>query len=171
MNIRTTFSLLLALLFVTLVATTQSSSAVVPQKGSEAFGEGQYRIPGAGERINFSFNAEANENGKAHGQAQFTFTRSLIQTEVTIRVNCLNISDPSSANIGGVVQHSDDPRYPKHSAVFFVAIDASNFPSPGSGPDKMTPLGVSSLDPRDVRCDLFPLTILNLDFGDIEIEP
>jgi len=35
----------------------------------------------------------------------------------------------------------------------------------------MTPLVAFSPDPKDVRCDLFPLTILDLDFGDIEIEP
>ena len=171
MNIRNSFSLLLALLFVTLVATVQSSSAVVTQKGSQVFGEGQYRLPGQGERINFSFDAKANENGKAHGQAQFTFTRLGIQTEVTIRINCLNAGDPTAANIGGVVQHSNDPDYPKHSAVFFVAIDTDNFPMPGSNPDQMTPLVASSPDAKDVRCDLFPLTFLNLDFGEIDIEP
>ena len=169
MNIRNSFALLLALLFVTLVATVQSSSAVVSQKGPRAFGEGQFRFQG--DLINFSFDAKANENGKAHGQAQFTFTRLGSQTEVTIRIKCLNTSDPTAANIGGVVQHSDDPDYPKHSSVFFVVIDKDNFPVPTSNPDQITPLIALSPDPKDVRCDLFPLTILDLDFGDIEILP
>lgn len=171
MNIRNTFSLLLVLLFVTLIAPVQPSSAVVSPKGPDAFGEGQYRLPGQGVRINFSFDAAANENGKAHGQAQFTFTRSGSQTEVSIRVNCLNTTDPTAANIGGVVQHSTDPGYPKHSAVFFVVIDKDNFPLPTSNPDQITPLIKFSPDPKDVRCDLFPLTLLDLDFGDITIEP
>lgn len=169
MNIRNNFSLLLTLLFVTLVATVQSSSAVVPQKGSQAFGEGQFTFQGA--QIDFSFDAKANENGKAQGQAQFTFTRSLTQTEVTIRIKCLNTSDPTAASISGVVQHSDDPDYPKHASVLFVAIDKSNFPGPTSTPDQITPLIALSPDPKDVNCNLFPLTILDLDFGDIEIVP
>ena len=171
MNIRNSFLLLLALLSVTLLATTRSSSAVVPQKGSQVFGEGQFRLPGQGVQINFSFDAKANENGKAHGQAQFTFTRLGSQTDVTIRVNCLHASDPTAANIGGVVQQSNDPNYPKHSAVFFVVIDKDNFPLPGSSPDQITPLADLSPDPKDVRCDLVPLTLLNLESGEIVIEP
>lgn len=171
MNIRISFSLLLALLLTTLFVTTQPSSAVAPQKGPQAFGEGQYRLPGQGVQINFSFDAAANEKGKAHGQAQFTFTRAGSQSDVTIRINCLNAVDPTAANIGGVVQHSNDPGYPKHSAVFFVVIDKDNFPVPTSNPDQITPLIELSPDPKDVRCDLFPLTLLNLEFGDIAIEP
>lgn len=65
-------------------ATAQSSSAVVPQKGSEAFGNGQFTFQR--ELIDFSFDARANENGKSHGQAHFTFTSSSGQTEVTVRI-------------------------------------------------------------------------------------
>ena len=171
MNIRNSFSLLLALLFVTLVVTVQPSSAVVPQKGSQAFGEGQFRFNG--ERINFSFDAKANENGKTHGQAQFTFTRPLSQTEITIRIQCLS-GGSTSASMSGVIQHSDDPRFPKHARVFFAVIDSDNIPAPNSLPDQITPL--FGLPPDfiigDFNCTPFlPLTLLDLDSGDIELEP
>ena len=170
MNIRNIFSLLIGLVFVALVATPQSSSAVVPQRGPEAFGEGQFTFQS--ERINFSFDAKANENGKAHGQAQFTFTTLSSQTEVTVRINCLN-ADSFSASMSGVVQHSDDPDYPKHAPVVFAAIDKSNFPVPSSGIDQITPLFVIPPDfvSQGFDCTtLSPLTILDID-GNITIEP
>src|SRR6185503_14238214 len=143
MNIRNSFSLLLGLVFVALVATSHSSSAVVPQKGPEAFGEGQFRF--GGEQIVFSFDAKANENGKAHGQAQFTFTNLSGSTEVTVRINCLS-ADSTAASMTGVVQHSDDPDYPKHASVVFAVIDKTNFPVPSSGIDQITPLFVIPSD-------------------------
>ena len=170
MNIRKSFSLLLGLMFVALVLTAPSSSAVVPQKGSEAFGEGQFRF--GGEQIDFSFDARANENGKAHGQAQFTFSSSSGQTEVTVRINCLN-ADSFAASMSGVVQHSDDPDFPKHSPVVFAAIDKNNFPTPTSGPDQITPLFVIPPDfiSQGLNCTtLSPLTILDVD-GNITIVP
>ena len=170
MNIRNSFSLLLGLLFVALVLTAQSSLAVVPQKGPEAFGEGQFRF--GGEQIDFSFDARANENGKAHGQAQFTFSSSSGQTEVTVRINCLN-ADSFAASMSGVVQHSNDPDFPKHSPVVFAAIDKNNFPVPTSGPDQITPLFVIPPDfvSLGLNCTtLSPLTILDVT-GNITIEP
>lgn len=170
MNIRNSFSLLLGLVFVALVATPQSSSAVMPQKGPEAFGEGQFTFQR--EQINFSFHAKANENGKGHGQAQFTFTSFSSQTEVTVRINCLN-SDLLSASMSGVVQHSDDPDYPKHAPVVFAVVDISNFPVPTSGTDQITLLFVipPELTSQGFDCTtLFPLTILDVD-GNITIEP
>lgn len=170
MNLRNSFSLLLGLVFVALVATAQSSSAVVAQKGPEAFGEGQFSFQG--EAINFSFDVKANKNGKAHGQAQFTFTSLSGQTEVTVRINCLNV-DSISASMTGVVQHSDDPDYPKHASVVFAVIDKSNFPVPSSGRDQITPLFVipPELLSQDFNCtNLFPLTILDVD-GNITVEP
>jgi len=172
MNIRNSFSLLLGLVFVALFATAQSSPAVVPQKGPEAFGEGRFSFQR--EVINFSFDAKATRNEKAHGQAQFTFINSVSQTEVTVRINCLNAdSDSISASISGVVQHSDDPDYPKNATVLFAVIDKSNFPVPSSGIDQITPLFVISLDPvsPDFNCtNLFPLTILDIE-GNITIGP
>ena len=170
MNIRNSFTLLLGLMFVALVATTHSSSAVVPQKGPHAFGEGQFSF--SGEQINFSFDATANKNGKAHGQAQFTFTSLSGQTEVTVRINCLS-GDSVAASMTGVVQHSDDPDYPKHAPVVFAVIDKTNFPVPSSGIDQITPLFVipPELISQDLNCtDLFPLTILDI-AGSITIEP
>jgi len=168
MNIRTSFSLLLGLVFVALVAPASSSSAVVPQKGAEAFGDGQFRFQG--ETIDFSFEAKANENGKAHGQAQFTFTTLFSQTEVTVRLNCLN-ADAFSASMSGVVQQSNDPNFPKHERVVFAAIDKANFPVPNSGIDQMTPLFVIPPDFTGLDCkELVPLTILDID-GNITIEP
>ena len=169
MNIRISFSLLLGLLFVAFVATPRSSSAVA-QKGPEAFGEGQFTFQR--EQINFSFHATANKNEKAHGQAQFTFTSLSGQTEVTVRINCLS-SDLLSASMTGVVQHSDDPDYPKHAPVVFAVIDKSNFPVPTSGIDQITPLFVipPELPSPEFNCtNLFPLTILDVD-GNITIEP
>jgi hypothetical protein len=171
MNIRNSFSLLLGLVFVALVLTTPSSSAVVLQNGAEAFGEGQFTFQR--EQINFSFDAKANQNGKAHGQALFTFTNSSSQTEVTVRINCLN-ADSFAASISGVVQHSDDPDYPKHAPVLFAVIDKMNFPVPSSGIDQITPLFIIApeLMPLDFNCTtLSPLTILDLDEGNITIEP
>jgi len=170
MNISYSFSLLLGLVFVALFATTPSSSAVVPQKGPHAFGEGQFTFNHEG--IDFSFDARANENGKAHGQALFTFSSSSGQTEVTVRINCLNV-DSFSASMSGVVQHSDDPDYPKHSPVVFAVIDKANFPVPSSGKDQITPLFVIPPDfvSQGFNCTtLSPLTILDID-GNITIEP
>lgn len=170
MNITKSFSLLLGLALLAVVASAPSSSAVVPQKGPEAFGEGQFSFQG--EQINFSFDAKANKNGKAHGQARFTFTSLSSQTEVTVRINCLN-ADSISASMSGVVQHSDDPDYPKHASVVFGAIDKSNFPVPSSGIDQITPLFVIPPDfiSQGLDCaDLFPLTILDVD-GSITIGP
>ena len=170
MNIRYSFSLLLGLVFVALFATTPSSSAVVPQKGPHAFGEGQFTFNHEG--IDFSFDARANENGKAHGQALFTFSSSSGQTEVTVRINCLS-GDSISASMSGVVQHSDDPDYPKHSPVVFAVIDKTNFPVPSSGIDQITPLFVIPPDLVSQGFDcttLFPLTILDIG-GNITVEP
>ena len=171
MNIRNSFSLvLLGLVFVALVATAPSSSAVVTQKGPEAFGEGQFSFQGKG--INFSFDAKANENGKAHGQAQFTFAGLSSQTEVTVRINCLNFA-LFAASMSGVVQHSDDPDYPKHASVVFAVIDGNLFPVPGAGRDQITPLFVIPPDflSQGFNCnELTPLTILDVD-GNITIEP
>ena len=170
MNIRNRFSLLLGLVFVALAVTAQSSSAVVPPKGPAAFGEGQFTF--RGELIDVSFDAKANENGKAQGQAQFLFSSSSGQTEVIVRINCLH-SDLLSANLSGVVQHSDDPDYPKHASVVFAVVDKSNFPIPTSGIDQITPLFVipPELTSQGLNCTtLAPLTMLDID-GNITIEP
>src|SRR6185503_5218763 len=95
MNLRNKFSLMLGLVLVALVATPHSSSAVLPQNGPEAFGEGQFRFQG--EQIDFSFNAKANKNGRVHGRAQFTFTSLSGQTEVTVRINCLSADSISTS--------------------------------------------------------------------------
>ena len=170
MNIRNSFLPLFGLMFLALFATAQSSSAVMHQKGSEAFGEGQFIFQR--EQIEFSFDAGANENGKSHGQAQFTFNGSSGQTEVTVRINCLFV-DEFAANLSGVVQHSDDPDYPKHAPVVFAVIDTSKFPVPSSGIDQITPLFVIPPDfvSQGLDCNqLSPLTILDID-GNITVEP
>ena len=173
MNIRISFSLLLALLLTTLFVTAQPSSAVAPQKGLEAFGEGQFRFPGT--RVNFSFDAQANQNRRAHGQAHFTFTSLLTQaqTEVTVRIKCLN-GAPTAVTMSGFVQASDDPNFPKHAPVVFAVVDINNFPLPGSGVDQITPLFVipEFFLPEVSDCrPPPPLSLLNLDFGSIEIVP
>ena len=173
MNIRIRFSLLLALLLTALFVTPQSSSAVAPQKGLEAFGEGQFSFPGT--RVNFSFDAEANQNRRAHGQAHFTFTSLLTQaqTEITVRIKCLS-GDPIAVSMSGFVQDSDDPKFPKHAPVVFAVVDINNSPIPGSGVDQITPPFVipEFFFPEVSDCrPPFPLTILNLDFGSIEIVP
>ena len=169
MNIRNSFSLLLGLLFFALVATPQSSSAVVPQQGPAAFGEGQFTFQQ--EQTNFSFDARSNNNGKAHGQAHFVITNLFSQTEVSVRINCLNVAS-FGASMSGVVQHSNDPDYPKHAPVVFGAIDGSKLPIP-SGIDQISPLFVIEPDFIALGFDcveLAPLTLLDVD-GNITIEP
>jgi hypothetical protein len=159
MNIRHIFPpLLLSMLIATIVATTQPSSAIAPESGSFAFGEGGFSFNS--ELISFSFEAHANKKGHARGRA--VFDNLSTQTQVVVKIDCLRI-DGFDALITGTVLHSDDPDFPKSADVIFAASDGR-----GIRADTMTPLFISPFP--DCNTDASsPLTIFQA--GNIQIEP
>lgn len=166
MNSKTTLRALFMLL-ATLVVTTQPSSAIAPDKGPNASGEGQVRFgsdvllpPQPPRTIDFSFHAKENKNGKARGWARFDNLST--QTQVVVKIDCANIR-PFVATMSGTVQHSDDPAFPVDANVVFTATDSH----PIFG-DSITPLIVTSFD---FGCEFGLLGLRRLDFGDIRIEP
>ena len=151
--LRVSFLLLLA----TIVAVTQPSSAIVPDKGPSASGEGQFNSSAG--LIDFSFHAKVNKNGTEKGVAHFDNVSN--QTHVVVKIDCVNISSPFVATMSGTVQHSDDPAYPKDANVVFTATDRElNFG------DSITPLLVASFN-----CEIDLLGLRPLISGDIQIEP
>jgi len=158
------FSLLLTLLIVTTIV-TQPSFATAPDHGPSASGSGGFRYFTGfrTELFNFSFDARSNKNGHATGRAEFDNLTD--QTQVVVRINCLNVSGGTAA-ISGVVLHSNDADLPKSTNVLFGATDFELFPFFGG--DTITPLFAL---PEGFDCnDGPPLTILPVD-GDIEIQP
>jgi hypothetical protein len=171
MKIRTTFSLLLLSFIITSTATTQPSSAVVPDHGASAFGQGGFSFFNGftTEGWAYSFDAVANKHGRARGRATFDIVENLNQTQVVVRINCLNVIGSSgfaTAIMTGTVLHSDDPEFPKGENVIFAAEDNSN--SPIVRPDIITRLFVS---PFDCHEGGEPLTFFNQGSDAIHIEP
>jgi hypothetical protein len=162
MNIRRTFSPLLILLLGTLITITRPASAVAPDHGPAAFGQGQFRF--SGDLIDFSFDARANKNGNTHGRA--TFDNLSDGTSVVVRIDCLRVAT-SGALMTGTVLHSDDPAFPKSANVIFAAVDGALEPQPF--PDMITPLFVSPFP--DCHTASPPLTIFSLVGDAIQIEP
>lgn len=162
MKIRRLISPLLILLLGAFVTTTQHTSALAPDQGPAAFGEGQFTFNG--DLVNFSFEAHANQNGRAHGRA--TFENVSDETSVVVRIDCLRVSS-SEALITGTVLHSDDPAFPKSTNVIFNATDGALLPFPF--PDTITPLFVNPFP--DCHDAAPPLTILSLAGDAIQIEP
>ena len=158
MNSKNTLRLLFIFILATIVATTQSSSAIVPDKGPSASGEGQFTFNS--DRIDFSFQAKLNKNGKGHGRAEFDNLSD--QTHVVVKINCVIIFT-TVAELTGIVQQSDDPALPEGTKVIFAATDRD----PGFG-DSITPL---VLTPNEEDCGITPLGLTPLNFGDILIEP
>lgn len=154
MNNRSTFPLLLILIVATLFVTTQTSSAIVaPDHGPSAFGQGSFDFFNGvrTEHWGFSFEATGNKNDRARGRAVFNILDNLTQTEVVVKIDCMNVSSFSgsgNARILGTVLHSDDPGFPKGAQVVFAAEDNSG--SPIFRQDIMTPIFV--VEGFDVDC-------------------
>lgn len=170
MKIRT-FSLLLLLVIITSIATTQPSSAVVPDHGGSAFGQGGFSFFNGftTEGWAYSFDAVANKNGQARGRATFDIGKNLNQTQVVVKINCLNIIGSAgfaTAIMTGTVLHSDDPEFPKRANVIFAAEDNSN--SPILRPDIITRMFVFEGDCHEGG---EPLTFFNQNPDAIHIEP
>jgi hypothetical protein len=163
MTIPSIFTPLVILLLAATIATTGTSPAIAPDSGSSAFGEGQFTFQQ--EQVNFSFDVKANKNGKGNGWAQFDNLSA--QMHVVVRINCANIGS-FSAVMTGKVQHSDDSDFPKLANVIFAATDGSRLPFPRA--DDITPLFVTGSPGIDCH-ETSPLTILPLNFGDIQVEP
>jgi len=171
MKIRTTFSLLLLSLIITFIATTQPSSAVMPDHGGSAFGQGRFSFftDRGTEGWAYSFDAVANKNGQARGRATFDIGKNLNATHVEVKINCLNVIGSAgfaTAIMSGTVLHSDDPEFPKRANVIFAAEDNSN--SPTLRPDIITRLFVFEADCHEGG---EPLTFFNQNPDAIHIEP
>jgi hypothetical protein len=152
-------------LIIIVLAATQPSSAIAPDHGPSASGSGGFNFFNGlrTEAFSYSFDARANKNGHAIGRAEFDNLTG--QTQVVVRVNCLNVNG-GTAVISGVVLHSNDPDLPKSTNVIFGATDFELFPFFGG--DTITPLFAT---PTGFDCnDGPPLTILPAG-GDIEIQP
>jgi hypothetical protein len=159
MNMRYIFPpLLLSLLVATIIATTQPSSAIKPETGPAAFGEGEFRLFN-NQLISFAFEAHANEKRHARGRA--VFDNLSTQTQVVVKIDCLRI-DGFEALFTGTVLHSDDPDFPKRADVVFSAFDGQGIRS-----DTMTPLFLSPFE--DCNSGASPLTIFQVD--NIVVEP
>ena len=174
MNIRTTFPPLVILLVATLFATTQPSSAIAPDHGPSAFGEGAFTFFNGfrNEGWSFSFEASANENGQARGRAIFDILENLTQTQVVVKIDCLNVqsfSGTHDALMTGTILHSDDPDFPKRAKVIFAAEDNSDFAT--IRPDVITPLFVIDFLEGDCHDLAQPLTMFQLSPDAITIEP
>jgi hypothetical protein len=156
---------LLISLIIVVLATTQPSSAIALDHGPSASGAGAFSFFNGlhTEGFSYSFDARANQNGHATGRAEFDNLTD--QTQVVVRVNCLNV-DSGTAVVSGVVLHSNDPDLPKSTNVVFGATDFELFPFFGG--DTITPLFAL---PTGFNCnDGPPLTILPAG-GDIIIQP
>lgn len=170
MKIRT-FSLLLLLVIITSIATTQPSSAVVPDHGGSAFGQGGFSFFNGftTEGWAYSFDAVANKNGQAKGRATFDIGTNLTQTQVVVKINCLNVIGSAgfaTAIMTGTVLHSDNPEFPKRANVIFAAEDNSD--SPILRPDIITRMFVFEGDCHEGG---EPLTFFNQPSDAIHIEP
>ena len=172
MKKRNSLPALAFLILAALLATTRSSSAVVPDHGPSAFGQGEFVFFNGvhGERWSYSFDAASNKNGQTRGRANFDIVENFIQTQVVVKIDCLNVtSEPSgilTAVMTGTVLHSDDPNFPKRANVLFVAEDHSALP--GVHSDIITPLSVSG---GDCHTGAIPLTFFQQDPDAIHIEP
>ena len=171
---RNTFLPVAIVILAVMVATTSTTTGIVPEHGPSAFGAGlfSFRNPRT-ERTEiwrFSFEAIANKNGQTRGRAQFDNLTA--QTQVEVRINCLSVVtalDSAFAVISGRVLHSDDPDLPKLENVIFAASDGPLLPISNS--DTITPLfPLLPFFGQDCH-DSQPLTIVPVEEGDIQIQP
>jgi hypothetical protein len=174
MKMRSTFPTLLVLLLAMTIATTQSSLATAPDHGPSAFGQGAFKFFNGfrNEVWSFSFEAMANKNGQARGRAIFDILDNFTETQVVVKIDCLNVqssSGVSDAVMTGTVLHSDDSDFPKRANVIFAAEDNSGFPTTRA--DVITPLFVIPFFEGDCRDIGQPLTMFQLSPDAITIEP
>ena len=168
MKTRNSLPALAFLILAALLATTHPSSAIVPDHGPSAFGQGTFFFHNGDhtERWTYSFDAASNKNGHTRGRATFDIVENLVQTQVVVKIDCLRVeaSSPSivTAVMTGTVLHSDDPQFPKRANVLFVAEDRS------VTPDLISPLFVSG---GDCHTGALPLTLLQQPPDAIHIEP
>ena len=126
MKIRPAFSTLLVLLLATTIAATQPSLATAPDHGPRAFGQGEFFHIVRRETWRFAFEVTANKKGHARGRATFDIVKDSTETQVIVRIGCLNVETfegGASAIMSGAVLHSDNPDFPKGAGVFFNADD------------------------------------------------
>lgn len=175
MKSRKIFLVLVIPLVAAMLATTSGSAAIVPDHGPSAFGAGLFRFRNSQAELelwSFSFEAVANKNGHTRGRAQFDNLTA--HTQVVVRINCLNLEPDFigvRAVMSGIVLHSDDPLHPKMQTVLFAASDGPLLPS--STADTITPpFELPPLDGQQLTCrDGGPLTILDVEQGDIQVNP
>jgi len=170
MKVRRIVPLLLVLLLAATFAPTQPSSAVAPDQGPSAFGQGEFFNILTHESWSFSFDAMANKNGQARGRATFDIFHNSGQTQVVVKINCLDVHGSSGladAIIVGSVLHSDDPDFPKRAKVIFAAEDNSGFPT--TRLDVITPLFVVPFE-GDCHDIGQPLTMFQVSTDAITIE-
>ncbi len=170
MQKRSTFPTLALLILAAIVFTTQPSSAVAPDNGPSATGQGEFDFFNGirTEHWSYTFDVMANKSGHARGRAVFDITENLTQTQVVLRVNCLNVvgsTGLADAIMTGTVLHSDDPAYPKGENVIFAAVDNSAFPT--FRVDLITPLFVFEGDCHEGAS---PLTLFQQSPDAIHIE-
>jgi hypothetical protein len=161
MNIKGSLPLLLFLSLV-IFGPTKSSPAVVPEQGPSARGAGSFTNTFFVRRgvYEFSFEASANKNGRAHGRA--VFDNLTAQTHIEIRIECLLV-DSGNASITGTILHSNDPELPKGTRVVFGAVD--------SVPPSRDIITLAFPTPGDECEFLFPLSLFELDGDAIQVEP
>ena len=172
MKMRSTFPAMLTLLLATTLATTQPSLAIEPDHGPSAFGQGSFDFFNGIRTEHWgSFEATGNKNDRARGRAVFNILDNLTQTQVVVKIDCMNVSTfsgISDASMLGTVLHSDDPGYPKGAQVVFAAEDNSG--SPILRPDIMTPIFV--VEGFEVDCHQIPQPLTMFQVGDsITINP
>jgi hypothetical protein len=160
------------LILAAIVATTTRSSSAVAPDGSSASGQGEFTFFNGftTEQWTYSFESTTNKHGKARGRATFIILENLTETQVVVRINCLNAFNEfgtASALMTGTVLHSDDPEFPKHATVIFGADDNRTFPT--VRPDIITRLFVF----EGGNCDDggFPLTFFEQSPDAIHIDP
>jgi len=172
MKLRPTFPTLLGLLLATTIATTQPSSATALDHGPTAFGQGEFFNIVRRETWRFSFDATANKNGQARGRATFNIVDGLVETQVVVRIDCLNaeaFEGGGSAIMSGTILHSDNPDFPKRTGVFFNADDNSGFPLIRS--DLISPLFVTNFFGSDCHDVGHLLTVFPVSPDAITIQP
>ena len=159
------------LIAIALLTTTQSTSAILTDHGPSASGQGSFAFFNgmATEHWGYSFETEANNNGQARGRATFDILENSTQTQVVVKINCLEVfasPEERSAVMTGSVLRSDDPEFPKHANVIFGAED--NDGSPVFHFDIITRLFVFG---GDCHSGAFPLTFFEQPLDAVHIEP
>jgi hypothetical protein len=153
MKMRPTLFALLVLLLAITIAITQPSSANAADNGPRAFGQGEFFHIVRRETWRFAFDVSANKKGHARGRATFDIVKDATETQVVVRIDCLNVETfeggGASAIMSGTVLQSDNPDFPKGAGVFFNADDHS---IPIINADLIAPLFLTELFQSEGDC-------------------